>query len=385
MDGRRLSYAGDELDRAGDRLRGHRPQGPGLRIPGRGGAAAAPARPDAAPQPALHRDHPRPAAGRAADRARRAGAGRPQHQRPAPHHPAPPPPHIREPSHECPGTRRPTGSRDTRSSGPPASWRCGYFRDRAGLTIEHKGQQDLVSIADRAVEDLLRERAGGGLPGRCGAGRGGRRRAATPTGPGCSTRSTAPSTSSRASRAGAWSRPMWSTAGSMIGLTYDPVHDEMFIARRGGGALRNGAPVRVSGNQGVDTSCLRARLQLPPGPRRPMCAWSTRPCRSASSTGVRLDRDPAVLGRRRPLRRLRHAALLVLGLPRRADPGRGGRRPGHRFRPRLRPARQRRRGRLHAGSGAAARGDKRSAAASRLTRAGDRRMVAPTTVSARKQ
>src|SRR5262245_13588180 len=31
-----------------------------------------------------------------------------------------------------------------------------YFNDRAGLTIEHKGQQDLVSIADRAVEDLIR-------------------------------------------------------------------------------------------------------------------------------------------------------------------------------------------------------------------------------------
>ena len=31
-----------------------------------------------------------------------------------------------------------------------------YFNDRAGLAIEHKGQQDLVSIADRAVEDLIR-------------------------------------------------------------------------------------------------------------------------------------------------------------------------------------------------------------------------------------
>jgi myo-inositol-1(or 4)-monophosphatase len=42
----------------------------------------------------------------------------------------------------------------------------------------------------------------------------------------------------------------------LIGLTYDPVHDELFIARRGGGALRNGTPIRVSGNAGVDTSCL---------------------------------------------------------------------------------------------------------------------------------
>ena len=33
-----------------------------------------------------------------------------------------------------------------------------YFRNRGALAIEHKGQQDLVSIADRDVEDLMRER-----------------------------------------------------------------------------------------------------------------------------------------------------------------------------------------------------------------------------------
>ena len=31
-----------------------------------------------------------------------------------------------------------------------------YFNDRGALAIEHKGQQDLVSIADRAVEELIR-------------------------------------------------------------------------------------------------------------------------------------------------------------------------------------------------------------------------------------
>jgi myo-inositol-1(or 4)-monophosphatase len=42
----------------------------------------------------------------------------------------------------------------------------------------------------------------------------------------------------------------------MLGLTYDPVHDELFTARRGGGAFRNGEPIRVSGNASVDTSCV---------------------------------------------------------------------------------------------------------------------------------
>ena len=49
---------------------------------------------------------------------------------------------------------------------------------------------------------------------------------------------------------------MSSTGATVIGLTYDPVHDELFTARRGGGAFRNGAPIRVSGNATVDTSCL---------------------------------------------------------------------------------------------------------------------------------
>jgi myo-inositol-1(or 4)-monophosphatase len=43
---------------------------------------------------------------------------------------------------------------------------------------------------------------------------------------------------------------------TVIGLTYDPVHDEMFVARSGGGAFRNGTAIRVSGNPTVDTSCL---------------------------------------------------------------------------------------------------------------------------------
>jgi myo-inositol-1(or 4)-monophosphatase len=32
-----------------------------------------------------------------------------------------------------------------------------------------------------------------------------------------------------------------------IGVVYEPVRDELYVARRGGGATRNGAPIRVSG------------------------------------------------------------------------------------------------------------------------------------------
>ena len=34
-----------------------------------------------------------------------------------------------------------------------------------------------------------------------------------------------------------------------IGITYDPVHDELFAARRGHGAARDGRPIRVSGRR----------------------------------------------------------------------------------------------------------------------------------------
>jgi myo-inositol-1(or 4)-monophosphatase len=123
-----------------------------------------------------------------------------------------------------------------------------YFSRRAQLEIERKGMQDLVSVADRAVEDLIRQRLSGAFPddGLLGEEGGG----AEPE-----------------SGAGLWvidpidgtanflrGMPYWSVALAYvveqrveIGVTYDPVHDELFWARRGGGAHRDQAPVRVSG------------------------------------------------------------------------------------------------------------------------------------------
>ncbi len=130
-----------------------------------------------------------------------------------------------------------------------------YFRNRASLAIEHKGQQDLVSIADRNVEDLLRERLAAAFPGDAVLGEEG--------GGGDG----APRTWVLDPIDGTFNFlkgiPCWGVVAALvvdgrieIGLTYDPVHDEMFTARRGGGTFRNGEPVRVSGNAGVDTSCL---------------------------------------------------------------------------------------------------------------------------------
>jgi myo-inositol-1(or 4)-monophosphatase len=129
-----------------------------------------------------------------------------------------------------------------------------YFMRRAQLEIERKGMQDLVSVADRAVEDLIRRRLSGAFPeddllGEEGGG------------------------AARRAGAGLWvidpidgtanflrGMPYWSVALAYvvddrveIGVTYDPVHDELFWARRGGGAHRDQAPIRVSG--ATDPQC----------------------------------------------------------------------------------------------------------------------------------
>jgi myo-inositol-1(or 4)-monophosphatase len=129
-----------------------------------------------------------------------------------------------------------------------------HFRNRAALLIEHKGQQDLVSIADRAVEDLIRAELARLWPEDAVLGEEGGGDDASRT----------------------WvldpidgtfnflkGIPCWGVVAAyvvdgriMLGLTYDPVHDELFTARRGGGAFRNGEPIRVSGNASVDTSCV---------------------------------------------------------------------------------------------------------------------------------
>lgn len=123
-----------------------------------------------------------------------------------------------------------------------------YFEHRQELEIELKGVQDLVSVADRAVEDVIRGRLAQAFPDDGIVGEEGDPVAAQRD-------------------AGIWvidpidgtanflrGMPYWSVAlayvvdrRTVIGVTYDPVHDELFAARRGGGTMRNETRVRVSG------------------------------------------------------------------------------------------------------------------------------------------
>lgn len=129
-----------------------------------------------------------------------------------------------------------------------------FFRNRGSLAVEFKGQQDLVSLADRAVEDLIRKELAARFPKDAIVGEEG----------------------GGAETADAWvldpidgtfnflrGIPCWGVVAAYVaggrtelGLTYDPVHDELFAARRGHGAFRNGEPIRVSGKTAVDTSCV---------------------------------------------------------------------------------------------------------------------------------
>jgi len=123
-----------------------------------------------------------------------------------------------------------------------------YFNRRDRLEIELKGTQDLVSIADRAVEDLIRSKLTQAFPDDDIIGEEGGTEVARPEAP-------------------LWvidpidgtanflrGMPYWSVAlalviehQTVIGVTYDPVHDELFAARRGHGATRDGQPIHVSG------------------------------------------------------------------------------------------------------------------------------------------
>ena len=123
-----------------------------------------------------------------------------------------------------------------------------YFHRRHDLVIEKKGMQDLVSIADQAVERAIRGELTRTFPADAIIGE------------------EDGASEDYQAAAGAWvldpidgtsnflrGMPYWccvmaySVNGiTEIGLTYDPVHDELFACRRGEGATRNGQPIRVS-------------------------------------------------------------------------------------------------------------------------------------------
>ena len=122
-----------------------------------------------------------------------------------------------------------------------------YFRNLSTLAVESKGPQDVVSVADREVEDLLRERLLARFPG---DGMLGEERGLTEgaAGNGIWVVDPIDGTASFVTGIPAWCVSVAYVVGREIelGVVFDPCHDEMYVAARGAGAELNGAPIHAS-------------------------------------------------------------------------------------------------------------------------------------------
>ena len=126
-----------------------------------------------------------------------------------------------------------------------------YWRNRERLTVELKGPQDFVSHADRDVETLIRRELAAAFPADRFLGE---ETAADFSGPidRCWVVDPIDGTHNFLRGIAYWNVAIaYVEAGrARIGVVYDPVHDELYRAERGGGAWRddaNGAsPLRVA-------------------------------------------------------------------------------------------------------------------------------------------
>jgi myo-inositol-1(or 4)-monophosphatase len=130
-----------------------------------------------------------------------------------------------------------------------------YYDDRTNLTVEAKGVQDLVSTADRAVEDLIIGKLGGAFPGDSFLGEeGGATSEGDLTGDRLWVIDPIDGTVNFLRGIPHWAVSIaFMVDGEVeIGVAYDPMADELYSARRGGGATRDGAPIRVSDCDSLD-------------------------------------------------------------------------------------------------------------------------------------
>jgi myo-inositol-1(or 4)-monophosphatase len=125
----------------------------------------------------------------------------------------------------------------------------------AGVETEYKGDADLVTVADRTVEALIRTRLGQSFPGHGIYGEEGTRERLEGeyrwyVDPLDGTTNFAHGFPQFCVSLGLEHRPRGTAADEdgalQAGVIYDPMRDELFTARRGRGAELNGKPVRVS-------------------------------------------------------------------------------------------------------------------------------------------
>ncbi len=144
----------------------------------------------------------------------------------------------------------PTAIRICREAGDLA---LQYFRNRAALAVDKKGHQDWVTEADKNVEHLIRRRLGEEWPddGIVGEehgqseGTSGFRWVIDPI----------DGTANFVSGLPVWCVILAGVSGgkTRIAVIHDPVHDETYVATRGGGATLNGAEIRVAHGVPLDS------------------------------------------------------------------------------------------------------------------------------------
>lgn len=133
------------------------------------------------------------------------------------------------------------------------------FRDRSSFTLGFKGHQDYITEVDGEVERLIVERLARSFPRDGFLGEeGGARGASEPEGLWVVDPIDGTANFARGIPHFCVSIALVEAGAVVAGIIVDPMMDEVFSARRGAGALLNGAPMRVS-----DTSDMtRATIEI---------------------------------------------------------------------------------------------------------------------------
>ncbi|TVQ36015.1 MAG: inositol monophosphatase [Geminicoccaceae bacterium] len=130
-----------------------------------------------------------------------------------------------------------------------------FFRRREELAVESKGLQDVVSIADRAVETLIRDRLRAAFPG---DGFVGEEHGAEGDPARCWVIDPIDGTQNFLRGIPYWTVVLAFVVDGRTELSFtgDPVHGEMFSARRGQGVWRDGGEVRCRRPERLDQCCV---------------------------------------------------------------------------------------------------------------------------------
>ncbi len=141
-----------------------------------------------------------------------------------------------------------------------------FYRRRDKLAIQSKGVQDLVSEADKSCEELIVRRLAEAFPDDSFLGEEGGM--VHKTGSAIWIIDPIDGTANFVRGIDHWCISIGLMVGdaAVLGLLLDPVADELFSARQGGGAFLNGRPIRVSGQ----TDITKARIGLGFSYRRPV-------------------------------------------------------------------------------------------------------------------